>query len=326
MAMGALDGGNNNGGSSGLVVTELSHIKELVRQLEVHLGGSPDLCKHLASQIFSLTERSIGLITSSNLDGARRKRSAGDAGLASPLSATPTSDVTDGPFKNTKKRKVLEQRRQRVSSAGGENPVDDGHSWRKYGQKEILGAKHPRGYYRCTHRHSQGCLATKQVQRTDEDPTLYDVIYHGEHTCVHRPAAAGQATAPAEHNPDADAHLQSLSAGLTVKTEGLPAAADPPQGCWSAATPFHLSASTPPASGGCLAPSTTSENWGVSPATSDSKENVASYLPFDDAEWRGHAELQEVVSALVAASAPPPPAVDSLDDLLIDIDIASFFA
>jgi hypothetical protein len=106
MGMGIVDGGGNNGGSSsGLVVTELSHIKELVRQLEVHLGGSPDLCKHLASQIFSLTERSIGLITSSNLDAAaRRKRSAGDAGLTSPLSATPTSDVTDGPFKNTKKR------------------------------------------------------------------------------------------------------------------------------------------------------------------------------------------------------------------------------
>ena len=115
MGMGVVVGGgsnSNNGGgsssSSGLVVTELSHIKELVRQLEVHLGGSPDLCKHLASQIFSLTERSIGLITSSNLDAgaARRKRSASDAaGLASPLSATPTSDVTDGPFKNnTKKR------------------------------------------------------------------------------------------------------------------------------------------------------------------------------------------------------------------------------
>jgi len=63
----------------------------------------------------------------------------------------------------------------------------------------------------------------------------------------------------------------------------------------------------------------------VSPATSDSNNHVASYLPFDDAEWRGHAELQEVVAALVAASAPPP-AVDSFDDLLIDIDIASFFA
>ena len=106
MGMGVVDGGSNNGGSSGLVVMELSHIKELVRQLKVHLGGSPDLCMHLASQILSLTERSIGLITSSNLDGAvRRKRSAGDAGLASPLSATPTSDVTDGPFKNTTKKR-----------------------------------------------------------------------------------------------------------------------------------------------------------------------------------------------------------------------------
>lgn len=134
------------------------------------------------------------------------------------------------------------------------------------------------------------------MQRTDEDPELYDVIYHGEHTCVHRPAAAVVATAaPApEHNPDAHAHLQTLSAGLTVKTEGLqPAAA---------------------------------ENWGVSPATSDSNHVVASYLPFDDAEWRGQAELQEVVSALVAASAPPPPAVDCFDDLLVDIDIASYFA
>lgn len=30
-------------------------------------------------------------------------------------------------------------------AAGGvEGPVDDGYSWRKYGQKDILGAKHPR--------------------------------------------------------------------------------------------------------------------------------------------------------------------------------------
>jgi hypothetical protein len=44
-------------------------------------------------------------------------------------------------------RKVMEKRKNqvRVSSAGGgDPPVDDGHSWRKYGQKEILGAKHPR--------------------------------------------------------------------------------------------------------------------------------------------------------------------------------------
>lgn len=31
--------------------------------------------------------------------------------------------------------------------AGIEAPLDDGHSWRKYGQKDILGAKHPRLVY-----------------------------------------------------------------------------------------------------------------------------------------------------------------------------------
>jgi hypothetical protein len=41
---------DGNGGSGGLVVTELGHIKELVMQQEVHLGGSsPDHCKYLAS-------------------------------------------------------------------------------------------------------------------------------------------------------------------------------------------------------------------------------------------------------------------------------------
>jgi hypothetical protein len=41
----------------------------------------------------------------------------------------------------------------RVSSAGGgtNHPADDGHSWRKYGQKEILGAKHPRWPLDLTH-------------------------------------------------------------------------------------------------------------------------------------------------------------------------------
>ncbi|KAL4353316.1 hypothetical protein GQ457_06G031520 [Hibiscus cannabinus] len=72
----------------------------------------------------------------------------------------------------------------RVSSAKSlDNPLDDGYCWRKYGQKAILGANFPRGYYRCTHRHSQGCLAIKQVQRSDNDPTNVEVKYKGRHTC-----------------------------------------------------------------------------------------------------------------------------------------------
>lgn len=40
-----------------------------------------------------------------------------------------------------------------------------------------------RGYYRCTHRNTQGCLATKQVQRMDEDQTILEITYRGNHTC-----------------------------------------------------------------------------------------------------------------------------------------------
>uniref|UniRef100_A0A0E0MI85 WRKY domain-containing protein n=1 Tax=Oryza punctata TaxID=4537 RepID=A0A0E0MI85_ORYPU len=66
---------------------------------------------------------------------------------------------------------------------------DDGYSWRKYGQKDILGAK---GYFRCTHRNTQGCVATKQIQRRDADPLLFDVEYHGAHTCGQREASLNE--------------------------------------------------------------------------------------------------------------------------------------
>ncbi|KAL9421852.1 hypothetical protein AB3S75_034178 [Citrus x aurantiifolia] len=60
---------------------------------------------------------------------------------------------------------------------------NDGHAWRKYGQKEILNTKHPRSYFRCTHKYVQGCRAAKQVQRRDDDPQMYDTTYIGHHTC-----------------------------------------------------------------------------------------------------------------------------------------------
>uniref|UniRef100_A0A0D9V3P3 WRKY domain-containing protein n=1 Tax=Leersia perrieri TaxID=77586 RepID=A0A0D9V3P3_9ORYZ len=93
----------------------------------------------------------------------------------------------------------------RVSSVQDIGPLDDGFSWRKYGQKDILGAKYPRAYFRCTHRHTQGCHASKQVQRADADPLLFDVVYQGNHTCLQsrstsRPAAEQQQQPPHEQN------------------------------------------------------------------------------------------------------------------------------
>ncbi|KAK6240388.1 hypothetical protein SCA6_005777 [Theobroma cacao] len=68
----------------------------------------------------------------------------------------------------------------------GELP-SDGCNWRKYGQKDILNARFPREYYRCAHRHTQGCFATKEVQREDEDPMFITVTYKGMHTCTLAP-------------------------------------------------------------------------------------------------------------------------------------------
>ncbi|CAO2152237.1 unnamed protein product [Urochloa humidicola] len=74
-----------------------------------------------------------------------------------------------------------------------ETPVPhyDGHQWRKYGQKQINGAKYPRSYYRCTYRKEQGCKATKTVQQYDpvtdagggDHSMMYTAIYYGRHTC-----------------------------------------------------------------------------------------------------------------------------------------------
>ncbi|KAF2604767.1 hypothetical protein F2Q70_00024352 [Brassica cretica] len=39
------------------------------------------------------------------------------------------------------------------------------------------------GYFRCTHRFTQNCLAVKQVQKSDRDASIFEVKYVGDHTC-----------------------------------------------------------------------------------------------------------------------------------------------
>lgn len=61
--------------------------------------------------------------------------------------------------------------------------IDDGQAWRKYGQKEILNSNNPRSYFRCTHKFDQGCKAQKQVQKSEDDPSIFIITYMGHHTC-----------------------------------------------------------------------------------------------------------------------------------------------
>ncbi|KAI5435406.1 hypothetical protein KIW84_022005, partial [Lathyrus oleraceus] len=59
----------------------------------------------------------------------------------------------------------------------------DNHSWKKYGQKGIMNSEYPRSYFRCTFKHDHGCLAIKQVQKTQDKPDVYQITYIGIHTC-----------------------------------------------------------------------------------------------------------------------------------------------
>ncbi|KAJ1689639.1 hypothetical protein LUZ63_013794 [Rhynchospora breviuscula] len=193
------------------LVKELNQMKDLVRQFEAYLeqpSSSIEPYKNLASKMHVSIEKSLNIAKDFGL--IETKVSAPE----SPRSANgyPSSESFDQAYKNqdgketiSKKRKTMPKWRNQVTvhtDCGVVGPLEDGYSWRKYGQKDILGAKHPRGYYRCTHRNTQGCLATKQVQRTDENAMVFDVTYHGTHTCQQKNTKPNSNLQIAKKEPD----------------------------------------------------------------------------------------------------------------------------
>lgn len=173
-----------------VMIKELAQGLELVKRLRTRLsvsstGDDQALNHSLVDKMLSVFNNSISL-AKFNLTELHKVRTDSPRSLAH---SCPGSEDSSHDLRPSRKRKKMPPRIEwvRVSPGGSgsvlEGPLDDGYSWRKYGQKQILKAKHPRGYYRCTHRHTQGCFAKKQVQKSDQDPSIYRVIYRGEHTC-----------------------------------------------------------------------------------------------------------------------------------------------
>ncbi|CAL4922518.1 unnamed protein product [Urochloa decumbens] len=102
------------------------------------------------------------------------------AGSGSGGGARPQQSVSSSG--NTKKRS-FSRRSQRPTDTKITSTLEDGHVWRKYGQKEIQNSRQPRSYYRCTHKSDQGCNAKRQVQACEADTSKYVVTYYGVHTC-----------------------------------------------------------------------------------------------------------------------------------------------
>ncbi|KAK4723713.1 hypothetical protein R3W88_026492 [Solanum pinnatisectum] len=147
------------------LITELTQGKEFVNQFDPL--ASPEECDLLLDKILSSLEKSLSILNCEVLNGTNDPFPLRDQG-------------------QNKKRKKMQQWGKQVRVYGTELESfnhDDGFSWRKYGQKNILGVSHPRAYYRCTHKNTQGCLATKQVQKSKEDPLVFEVTYKGMHSC-----------------------------------------------------------------------------------------------------------------------------------------------
>ncbi|KAI3904784.1 hypothetical protein MKX01_006894 [Papaver californicum] len=178
------------------ILNELAQAKDLLKQLEsdLHTATSTNGSKLLIPQILSYFENSLSMLNGIESEAGNQSQITGSetasTGTDSPHSVnrSPQSDSECEP--PSKKRKTVTRWTEKVrdcEQTGLEGPLDDGYSWRKYGQKDILGATYPRGYYRCTYRNAQGCFAMKQVQRSDKDPSMFSVTYRGRHTCIQAP-------------------------------------------------------------------------------------------------------------------------------------------
>nr|QWQ79429.1 WRKY7 [Juglans sigillata] len=182
------------------LIGELIQGMELVKQLRVQFSttsSSPETVETLLQRILASYEKALMILRWSGSIGQSQIEGVMAGVPESPISVNVSlgTDEFDKGIKDhqgtddiSKKRKILPRWTDHVrvrSENGMEGPHEDGYSWRKYGQKDILGAKYPRSYYRCTLRNSQNCWATKQVQRSDDDPNAFDITYRGRHTCSH---------------------------------------------------------------------------------------------------------------------------------------------
>ncbi|NP_001266272.1 WRKY transcription factor 81 [Solanum lycopersicum] len=107
-----------------------------------------------------------------------------DVVVATAVEVKSPEDYSSGSCKSSDRRGCYKRRKTSESDIKESSDlVDDGHAWRKYGQKQILNSTYPRHYFRCTHKYDQKCQASKQVQKIQDNPQRFRTTYYGHHTC-----------------------------------------------------------------------------------------------------------------------------------------------
>ncbi|XP_047334564.1 WRKY DNA-binding transcription factor 70-like [Impatiens glandulifera] len=153
------------------IVEELIKGKDMANQLKILLKNPPQNATFItdyAENIFTSFTQAISLLASSG----------------SQLTGQSSNPQPQPPATATKDRRGCYKRRKGADSMENfSTTTEDNYAWRKYGQKKIHNAHHPRCYYRCTNKFVESCKALKQVQQIPGEKLLYHITYIGQHTC-----------------------------------------------------------------------------------------------------------------------------------------------
>ncbi|KAI3974473.1 hypothetical protein MKX01_017966 [Papaver californicum] len=219
---------------------ELVQARDLVKKLRIHLDKSSPAGEELLENTISSLDRALSTTTRSGWyvtpnQLTTRTNTMNSSESPRSKNVSPRSDHDSDPYSTdiSKRRKIQPTWTEKVSvgsGAGIEGSSNDCYSWRKYGQKNILGSKYPRSYYRCTYRNNQGCLATRQVQRSNEDPSVFYVTYRGKHSCLqasHVQTKQNQCKHQNQNHQEEDQKqtqsqeglFENFGKGLRIKTE-----------------------------------------------------------------------------------------------------------
>lgn len=156
-----------------------------------------------------------------------------------------------------------------------------------------------RSYYRCTYRDTRNCWASKQVQRSDDDPTIFEVTYKGQHTCINGGGTSTPTpTSPQKPESNQDP-LTRFKTGLRVETENLD------NSVTEMPNPFSF-----PPSLGYLENECTNPNLSPSPFMSPStpESSYFSHCPinaFGQQPYNPHHYESDLVSATTSATNSP---------------------
>ncbi|CAN7020504.1 unnamed protein product [Brassica oleracea var. botrytis] len=159
------------------------------------LSGDSDLANELITKILGSFHKTISVLDSFDpvpdvsfpvaVEGSRNASCGDDSAAPASCNGGDSGDSRKRLGVGKGKRGCyIRKKRSHTWTVQAKRIDEDIYAWRKYGQKEILNSKFPRSYFRCTHKPTQGCKATKQVQKLEQNPEMFQITYMGNHTCT----------------------------------------------------------------------------------------------------------------------------------------------